>query len=120
MGSTLMDLVFASNNKYKLTEIRKLLPKGYTIRTLNDIGCIEEIPENENTIEGNALQKALHVYLNYQTNCFADDSGLEVSALSGSPGVHSAYYAGLPRNDNNNLQLVLQQLKNEHNRKACF
>ena len=115
-----MDLIFASNNSYKLTEIRKLLPEGYSLRTLNDIGCNEELPETGNTIEANALQKALHVFEHYHVKCFADDSGLEIEALDGAPGVHSAYYAGLPRNDENNIDLVLQQLKNKHNRKARF
>lgn len=115
-----MELVFASNNIYKLLEIRKLIPEGYLIRSLNDLGCNDELPETGNTIEANALQKASYVFDHYKINCFADDSGLEVEALNGEPGVHSAYYAGLPRNDEKNIQQVLDKLKNVQNRKARF
>ncbi len=116
----LKDLVFASNNNYKLTEIRKLTPEGYIIRTLKDIGCLDELPETGSTIEANALQKAGYVFQHFKINCFADDSGLEIDALNGEPGVHSAYYAGLPRNDQNNIQLVLDKMKAKQNRKARF
>ncbi len=116
----LKDLVFASNNNYKLTEIRKLTPQGYIIRTLKEIGCEDELPETGSTIEANALQKAGYVFQHFKINCFADDSGLEIDALNGEPGVHSAYYAGLPRNDENNIQLVLDKMKGVQNRKARF
>ena len=115
-----MDLVFASNNIYKLTEIRELLPEGYIIRTLNDIGCTDELPETGTTIEANALQKAGYIFQHFKMNCFADDSGLEIDALNNEPGVHSAYYAGLPRNDEKNIQLVLERMKEVQNRKARF
>ena len=115
-----MELVFASNNIYKLKEIRKLTGEGYEIRTLNDIGCIDELPETGDTIEENALQKARYVFDHFKINCFADDSGLEIDALNGEPGVHSAFYAGLPRNDENNIQWVLEKLKHVQNRKARF
>ena len=115
-----MDLVFASNNIYKLTEIRELLPEGYIIRTLNDIGCTDELPETGTTIEANALQKAGYIFQKFKMNCFADDSGLEIDALQGEPGVHSAYYAGLPRNDEKNIQLVLEKMKGVKNRSARF
>ncbi len=115
-----MDLVFASNNIYKLQEIRKLTPEGYVIRTLNDIGCSDELPETGDTIEENALQKAGYVFQKFKINCFADDSGLEIDVLIGEPGVHSAYYAGLPRNDDKNIQLVLQKMNGVQSRTALF
>lgn len=115
-----MKLVFASSNINKLDEIRNILSDGYTILSLSDLGHIIELEESDNTLEGNALQKARFVYEKFGINCFADDSGLEVELLNGSPGVHSAYYAGHPRNDQNNIRLLLAELGAATHRKARF
>ena len=115
-----MELVFASNNKNKIKEIQLLMPSNVTILSLNDIGCTEEIEENGLTIEGNAIIKANYVSSKYGYNCFADDSGLEVNALNGKPGVHSARYAGLQKNDDDNMNTLLSNLELETNRKANF
>ena len=115
-----MKLLFASSNVNKLIEIRNLLPKGYNLLSLKDLDIYDELEESTATLEGNALQKASFVYHKFKTNCFADDSGLEVEALKGKPGVHSAYYAGLPRNDSKNISQVLLELGNVENRSARF
>lgn len=115
-----MKLVFASNNKNKIKEIQLLVPSSIQIVSLEDIGCTEDIPETANTIEGNAILKANYVTQNYGLNCFADDSGLEVDALNGEPGVYSARYAGEPKNDDNNMNKLLLNLKDINNRKANF
>lgn len=115
-----MQLVFASNNKNKIKEIQLLLPKTITILSLEDIGCTEDIPETADTIEGNAILKANYVTQKFGYNCFADDSGLEVEALHGEPGVYSARYAGEPKNDDNNMNKLLLNLKNQTNKKANF
>ncbi|MBY0485707.1 MAG: non-canonical purine NTP diphosphatase [Flavobacteriaceae bacterium] len=115
-----MKLVFASNNKNKIKEIQLLVPSSIQIVSLEDIGCTEDIPETANTIEGNAILKANYVTQNYGLNCFADDSGLEVDALNGEPGVYSARYAGEPKNDDNNMNKLLLNLKDKNNRKANF
>lgn len=115
-----MQLVFASNNKNKIKEIQLLVPESITILSLEDIGCDVDIPETADTIEGNAILKANYVTENYGYNCFADDSGLEIDALNGAPGVYSARYAGPQRNDNDNIKKVLQALENESNRRANF
>ncbi|RCR70272.1 RdgB/HAM1 family non-canonical purine NTP pyrophosphatase [Larkinella punicea] len=115
-----MTLCFATNNANKLAEIAALLGDQFTLKTLQDIGCFEEIPETQATIPGNSRQKAEHVWDHYQVNCFADDSGLEVDALDGAPGVHSAYYGGHPRSYERNLNLLLTNLKDQTNRRARF
>lgn len=115
-----MKLVFASNNKNKIKEIQLLLPNHIQIVSLEDIGCFVDIPETADTIEGNAVLKANYVTEHYGYNCFADDSGLEVPALNGAPGVHSARYAGEQKNDNDNMDKLLSNLKTEPNRKANF
>lgn len=115
-----MKLVFASNNSNKINEIQLLLPKNIEILSLKDIGCNEDIPETANTIEGNAILKANYVTENYGYDCFADDSGLEVDALNGEPGVFSARYAGEPKNDLNNTLKLLENLEGKTNRKAQF
>lgn len=115
-----MKLVFASNNKNKIQEIQLLLPKTIEILSLLDIGCTVDIPETALTIEGNAVLKADYVTQNYGYNCFADDSGLEVDALNGEPGVYSARYAGNQKNDDDNMIKLLQNLENKSNRKANF
>ena len=115
-----MKLVFASNNTNKIKEIQQLVPSSIQIVSLQDIGCTEEIPETADTIEGNAILKANYVTEKYGLNCFADDSGLEVDALNGEPGVYSARYAGEPKNDDNNMNKLLSNLKDKTNRKANF
>lgn len=115
-----MKLVFASNNKNKIKEIQLLLPKNFEVLSLEDIGCFEDIPETSNTIEGNAILKANYVTEKYGFNCFADDTGLEVEVLNGEPGVFSARYAGEPKNDDNNMNKLLFNLKYKTNRKANF
>ena len=115
-----MKLVFASNNKNKIKEIQLLVPASIEIVSLEDIGCTEDIPETADTIEGNAILKANYVTEKYGLNCFADDTGLEVQALNGAPGVYSARYAGEPKDDNNNMNELLFQLEKETNRNANF
>jgi XTP/dITP diphosphohydrolase len=115
-----MQLVFASNNKNKIKEIQLLLPDSIQILSLEDIVCTEDIPETANTIEGNAILKANYVSQKYGFDCFADDSGLEVAALNGEPGVFSARYAGEPKNDENNIDKLLANLKGVENKKANF
>jgi len=115
-----MQLVFASNNKNKIKEIQLLLPESIRILSLEDIGCLEDIPETADTIEGNAVLKANYVTEKFGYNCFADDSGLEVAILNGAPGVYSARYAGEQKNDNDNMDKLLANLKAETNRKANF
>lgn len=115
-----MQLVFASNNKNKILEIQSMLPESIQIISLEDIGCFEEIPETANTIEGNAVLKANYVTQNYGYNCFADDTGLEVEALNGEPGVYSARYAGEHKNDYDNMNKLLSNLEEKPNRKAQF
>lgn len=113
-------LVFATNNAHKLTEIRKIIPSGYEILGLHDIGCDEDIAETADTLEGNADIKAMYVYSTYGLNCFADDTGLEVEALGGKPGVFSARYAGEDGNAEKNIIKLLQELDGVENRKARF
>lgn len=115
-----MQLVFASNNPNKIKEIQNLLPDTLKILSLSDIGCEEEIPETENTIEGNAILKANYITENYGFDCFADDTGLEVEALNGEPGVFSARYAGKQRNSEDNMDKLLANLHHQSNRKAQF
>ena len=115
-----MQLVFASNNKNKIKEIELLLPTSIQILSIEDIGCKEEIPETADTIEGNAILKANYITQKYGYDCFADDSGLEVDALNGEPGVFSARYAGAPKNNENNIDKLLANLKNIENKKANF
>lgn len=115
-----MKLVFASNNKNKIKEIQLLLPDSIQILSLEDIGCTEDIPETADTIEGNAMLKANYVTEKYGYDCFADDSGLEVQALNGEPGVFSARYAGEPKNDENNIDKLLSNLKGIENKSANF
>lgn len=115
-----MKLVFASNNKHKIAEIQQLVGEQIEIVSLKDIGCTVDIPETATTIEGNAILKAQYIYENYGLSCFADDTGLEIEALHGEPGVYSARYAGLQRNAEDNMNLVLANLRNETNRVAQF
>lgn len=115
-----MKIVFASNNQNKVIEIQQNLPAEFEILTLKDIGCTEDIPETAATIEGNAILKANYVTQHYNQNCFADDTGLEVEALHGAPGVYSARYAGDQRSSDENIDKLLLELKGETNRKARF
>ena len=115
-----MQLVFASNNKNKIKEIQSLLPNDIQILSLEDIGCFEDIEETAETIEGNAILKANYVTQNYGYDCFADDSGLEVNALNGAPGVISARYAGEQKNDQDNMNKLLSELESHSDRRANF
>ena len=113
-------LVFATNNKNKIKEVEVLLPKDFKILSLSDISCFIELPENQNTLEGNALEKAEFVYDNFRVNCFSEDTGLEVFALNNEPGVYSARYAGKNKDDNANMELLLSRLKDVKDRSARF
>jgi XTP/dITP diphosphohydrolase len=115
-----MKLVFASSNINKIKEIKHLLPDNLQLLGLNDINCTEDIPETQLTIEGNASQKAFYVYENYKHDCFADDTGLEIEALDGRPGVLSARYAGEAKDANANMEKILSEMTGTINRKACF
>jgi len=115
-----MTIVFASNNANKVAEIKKLLPRGFAIKSLEEIGCLEEIPETADTIEGNAMLKANYVTEKYGFDCFADDSGLEVHALNGAPGVYSARYAGVHNDAEANMDKLLRELAPSADRSAQF
>jgi XTP/dITP diphosphohydrolase len=115
-----MDMVFATNNRHKLEEVRFLLGGRYSIRSLDDMGCREDIPETADTLEGNALLKARFVSDRYRVNCFADDTGLEVAALGGAPGVYSARYAGPSQDSVGNRQKLLQEMEGVSDRRAQF
>ena len=116
-----MKIVFATNNQHKLQEIREILGDQFGILSLADIGCHEDIPETGNTLEANAHQKAEYVFDHYHIDCFADDTGLEVDALGGAPGVHSARYAeGTDHNSEANMAKLLRELGDNDNRKARF
>ena len=115
-----MQLVFATNNQNKLKEVQALLPTSIKLLSLKDIGCLEDIPETQPTIEGNAIQKAEYLKKHYGYDCFADDTGLEVEALNGEPGVFSARYAGEQRNAQDNMDKLLANLEGKNNRQAQF
>lgn len=115
-----MKLVFATNNKHKLQEVKDLLPSEIHILTLEDVGCHEEIEETAKTLEGNAKIKSDHVKIHYGFDCFADDTGLEVEALNGAPGVYSARYAGEDATFDDNVQKLLKAMSGVSNRKARF
>ena len=115
-----MKIIFASNNKNKVQEIQKQVPASIQIVTLDEIGCTEDIAETGNTLEENAIIKANYITEKYGLPCFADDTGLEIEALNGEPGVYSARYAGKERNDEANMNKVLKNLENQTNRKAQF
>ena len=130
----MMKIVFATNNQHKLSEIRSILGESFEILSLKDIGCDVDIPETGTTLEENALQKAQYVYDNYHYDCFADDTGLEVDALDGAPGVYSARYASMASQTSStstasipashdseaNMARLLRELGNNNNRKARF
>ena len=122
-----MKIVFATNNKHKLEEIRSILGESIEVLSLKDIGCDVDIPETGTTLEENALQKAQYIYDNYNMSVFADDTGLEVDALNGAPGVYSARYASMASNSSStshdseaNMARLLKELGNNNNRKAKF
>lgn len=116
---TMTELVFATHNVNKVKEVKAVLPAFIKLRGLIEIGCYEELPETHTTIEDNSLEKAVYVHEKYGVNCFAEDSGLEVQALHGEPGVHSAHYSG-SRNADENIEFLLHQLKGITNRQAQF
>ena len=122
-----MRIVFATNNQHKLQEIRQILGNSIEVLSLNDIGCHEEIPETGQTLEENALQKARYIYDHYHCDCFADDTGLEVDALGGAPGIYSARYASIetigtiqPHDSEANMARLLRELGENNNRRARF
>lgn len=115
-----LSILFATANPNKVREVLELLDDGINIVSLKEIGCYEDIPETQPTIEGNALQKARYVIDNYKVDCFAEDTGLEIEALNGEPGVYSARYAGEKRDSEANMALVLKKLEGKTNRKAHF
>ncbi|GAB1416389.1 non-canonical purine NTP diphosphatase [Paludibacter sp.] len=113
-------LVFATNNKHKLEEVTSVAQGSISVLSLKDIECFDDIPETADTLEGNALMKAKYIYDKYGFDCFADDTGLEVDALDGRPGVYSARYAGDDQNSENNIAKLLSEMENKENRKAQF
>ncbi|MFQ3341593.1 MAG: XTP/dITP diphosphohydrolase [Flavobacteriaceae bacterium] len=115
-----MKLIFATHNQHKVQEIKKLVPLNISILSLNDINCHNEIGETGTTLEENAKIKAEYIKYKYGLNCFADDSGLEIEALGGAPGVFSARYAGAEKNSENNIKKVWEALKNKNSTKAQF
>lgn len=114
-----MELCFATNNQHKLAEVTAQLGDTFTLKTLRDIGCTEELPETSGTIAGNSRQKAEYVWIHFGISCFADDSGLEVEALNGEPGVDSAFYSG-SRDAEKNIEKLLSNLAEKPSRKAQF
>ena len=115
----MMELCFATNNQHKLDEVSGQLGNLFALKTLRDIGCLDELPETSGTIAGNSRQKASYVWTHFGISCFADDSGLEVEALDGEPGVDSAHYAG-SRDAQANMAKLLRKLEGQTNRKARF
>lgn len=115
-----MELIFATQNQHKSTEIQELLPVSIKVKTLSEIGCTVDIPETAKTLEGNAVLKSKFVVENFQVNCFADDTGLEIAALNGEPGVFSARYAGADKNSDDNIDLVLKKMEGVSDRTAQF
>ncbi len=115
-----MKLCLATNNAHKVEELQALLGEKFQLQTLKEIGCFDEIPETTNTFDGNSLQKAMYVWERFRINCIADDSGLEVDALNGEPGVFSARYAGEHGNHEKNITKLLQNLGGIEHRSAQF
>lgn len=114
------ELCFATNNRNKIAEVSQMLEGKYKLLSLEDIGCNEELAEDQDTLEGNSRQKAKYVWANYNVNCFADDTGLEVDAICGEPGVYSARFAGPQRSDTDNINKLLHVLEGQENRRARF
>jgi len=113
-------LVFATNNAHKLEEVKAILEPEYQIVSLKELGCFDDIPETEKTLDGNALLKARYIFDKYGVDCFADDTGLEVKALKGEPGVYSARYAGEANNAQENMKKLLKNMTGVESREACF
>jgi XTP/dITP diphosphohydrolase len=120
MSKLLRRIVFATNNQHKLKEVQKLLKNSVELLSLKDIGFNEDIAEDYNTLEENASQKAWYIYNRFKTDCFADDTGLEVDALNGEPGVFSARFAGEHKSSTDNIKKLLENLKSASNRSAQF
>jgi XTP/dITP diphosphohydrolase len=116
----MLQLVFATNNANKLEEIKNLIPDNYDVKGLKEVKIIEEIPETHETLKENAIEKALYIYNKYKLSCFADDTGLEVDALNGAPGVYSARYAGVGCTYDDNVNKMLKEMALIKNRKAVF
>lgn len=116
----MQELVFATHNEHKVAELKEMLAGHYQLLSLTDIGCHEDIPETADTLEGNAILKAQYVWEHYDRACFADDTGLEVAALDGAPGVYSARYAGRERSSEANMQKLLHELSDKEDRSARF
>lgn len=116
----MQQLVFATSNPNKLKEVSEMLQGRYQIISMAEIGCTVDIPETSPTFEGNALQKARYLYEHFQVDCFSEDTGLEVDALNGAPGVYTARYAGPQRNADDNMDLLLRELSSQSNRRARF
>lgn len=112
--------VFATNNSHKLEEVKDILGNKIELLSMKEIGCFDDIPETDDTLEGNALLKARYIYKHFHVDCFADDTGLEVEALNGAPGVYSARYAGEGHNSEANMKKLLLELEGIENRKARF
>lgn len=115
-----MKICFATNNAKKIEEVKAALGSDFEIVSLQEIGCLEELPETGDTLDHNAFQKARFVKENYGVDCFADDTGLEVESLNGDPGVYSGRYAGEPRSDERNIELLLENMEGKEDRKARF
>ena len=115
-----LNLVFATNNEHKLKEVREITGNSFSILSLKDIGCFDDIPETADTLEGNALLKAKYVKQKYGFDCFADDTGLEIKALNNAPGVYSARYAGEAKDSKANIRKALSELQNKTDRSARF
>lgn len=115
-----MKICFATNNKKKIEEVKAALGPEFELVSLEEIGCFEELPETGDTLDHNAFQKARYVKAHFGVDCFADDTGLEVEALDGAPGVYSGRFAGEPRSDERNIDLLLEKMKGITNRKARF
>ena len=113
-------LIFATSNPNKVREVKEMLDGQYEVLSLKDIGCFEDIPETAPTFEGNALQKARYVYENFGYDCFSEDTGLEIDALNGDPGIYTARYAGPERNADNNMAKAIRELEGKDNRGAQF
>jgi len=120
MNGEMKQLVFATNNAHKVDEVREKLHGLFELKTLSEIGCVEDIPETSETLHGNASQKSQYLHDRFHCDCFADDTGLEVEALNGAPGVYSARYAGPAKDSEANIDKLLSELKGKENRRARF